>query len=454
MKYSDLIDTALKGHGADYCEVRIEETDNSRLTYRGKSLENIAQTSGLGGNVRAASNGGWGFASFNNLDELKAKVADAVAQAKAVGGSKTELAEVEPHVDIVPAHIVHDPKEVSIDEKKLIMDHYNDLVWSVDGINSADIIYGDTSRKTFFGSSEGSHIEQEQVHVISRISAQARDGGDVQQAGFSLGSQGDFDLIRGLDDQVIDAAKRAVALLDAKSLESGERTVILDPVLAGVFVHEAFGHLSESDNVYENDKLKEIMYMGRKFGGEHLNFTDGAAIPGLRGSYKYDDEGTPATRTALVRGGELVGRLHSRETAAKLGESPTGNARAIGYNFPPIVRMTNTIIEPGEATLADLLESVDDGVYVRNWYGGMTQHEMFTFSSGEAYMIRNGEIQEAVRPVMLTGNLFETLKNLDGVGNDLDMNQGGGCGKGGQSPLAVSNGSPHIRIQNCLISGA
>ena len=311
MKYSDLIDTALKGHGADYCEVRIEETDNSRLTYRGKSLENIAQTSGLGGNVRAASNGGWGFASFNNLDELKAKVADAVAQAKAVGGSKTELAEVEPHVDIVPAHIVHDPKEVSIDEKKLIMDHYNDLVWSVDGINSADIIYGDTSRKTFFGSSEGSYIEQEQVHVISRISAQARKGGDVQQAGFSLGSQGDFDLIRDLDDQVIDAAKRAVALLDAKSLESGERTVILDPVLAGVFVHEAFGHLSESDNVYENDKLKEIMFMGRKFGGEHLNFTDGAAIPGLRGSYKYDDEGTPATRTALVRDGELVGRLHS-----------------------------------------------------------------------------------------------------------------------------------------------
>lgn len=454
MKYRDLIDTALKGHGADYCEVRIEETDNSRLTYRGKSLENIAQTSGLGGNVRAASNGGWGFSSFNGLDELEAKVADAVAQAKAVGGSETELGEVEPHVDVVPAHIVHDPKDISLDEKKRIMDHYNDLVWSVDGIISADIIYGDTSRKTFFGSSEGSYIEQEQVHVISRISAQARKGGDVQQAGFSLGSQGDFDLIRDLDDQVIDAAKRAVALLDAKSLEGGERTVILDPVLAGVFVHEAFGHLSESDNVYENEKLREIMYMGRKFGGKHLNFTDGAAIPELRGSFKYDDEGTPATRTALVREGELVGRLHSRETAAKLGESPTGNARAIGYNFPPIVRMTNTIIEPGEATLADLLEDVDDGVYVRNWYGGMTQHEMFTFSSGEAYMIRNREIQEAVRPVMLTGNLFETLKNLDGVGNDLGMNQGGGCGKGGQSPLPVSNGSPHIRIQNCLISGA
>ncbi|MDA1280521.1 MAG: TldD/PmbA family protein [Chloroflexi bacterium] len=454
VKYRDLIYDALRSNGADYCEIRIEETDNTRLTYRGKSLDTIAQTSGLGGNVRAVSKGGWGFASFNSLDDLSTRVAEAVAQAKAVGGSKTELGEVETFVDIVPAHIVDDPGDTSLDEKKRLMDHYRDLIWSVEGINSADIVYGDSSRKTFLGSSEGSYIEQQQVHVISRVSAQARRGGDVQQASFSLGSQGDYRAVQNLDEQVVDAAKRAVALLDAKTLKGGERTVILDPVLAGVFVHEAFGHLSEGDNVYENDKLKEIMYMGRKFGGKHLNITDGAAIPGLRGSFKYDDEGAPATVTALVREGELVGRLHSRETAAKLGEKPTGNARAIGFNFPPIVRMTNTLIEPGTATLEDLLEGMEDGVYVRNWYGGMTQHEMFTFSSGEAYIIRNGEIQEAVRPVMLTGNLFETLKNLDGVGNDLDMNQGGGCGKGGQMPLPVSNGSPHIRIQNCLISGA
>ncbi|MFC1948126.1 metallopeptidase TldD-related protein, partial [Chloroflexota bacterium] len=79
--------------------------------------------------------------------------------------------------------------------------------------------------------------------------------------------------------------------------------------------------------------------------------------------------------------------------------------------------------------------------------------EMFTFSAGETYMIRNGKIEETMRPVVLTGNVFETLTNIDAIGNDLDMNQGGGCGKGGQAPLPVSNGSPHIRIQNCLIGG-
>lgn len=454
MKYQDLIDDALKGHGADYCEVRIEESDSTRLTYRGKGLDDATQSSGRGGNVRAVYKGGWGFASFNDLSDLQSKVNAAVEQAQAVGGEKTLLAEVEPHVESVPAVIVNDPADVPLSEKVRQMDRYRDICLSQDGVQGVDIIYGDSRRRIYFGSSDGTYVEQEQVHVITRISAQAREGGDVQQAGFSIGSQGDYHLVHDLDDEVARSAKRAVDLLSAPGLTGGERTVILDPVLAGVFVHEAFGHLSEGDNVSENDKLRDLMYMGRKFGGKHLNFTDGASMPNLRGSYKYDDEGTPATLTPLVREGELVGRLHSRETAAQLGEQPTGNARAINHSFPPIVRMTNTIIEPGEASFDDLIEGVDDGVYVKNWYGGMTQHEMFTFSSGEAYMIRNGKVAEMVRPVMLTGNLFSTLENLDAVGNDIGMNQGGGCGKGGQMPLPVSNGSPHIRIRKCLISGA
>jgi TldD protein len=242
-------------------------------------------------------------------------------------------------------------------------------------------------------------------------------------------------------------------LLTAPQAKGGEYTVVLDPVLAGVFVHEAFGHLSESDFVYENDRMREIMVLGKRFGSEKLNIVDSAAEPNLRGSFKYDDEGTRAVKTYLIREGKLVGRLHSRETAARMNEKPTGNARAINYRFPPIVRMTNTYIEPGAASFKDILADVKEGIYARNWYGGVTSMEMFTFSAGEAYMIRNGKIAEALRPVTLTGNVFATLQNIDAIGNDLDMNQGGGCGKGGQMPLPVSNGSPHIRIRRCLIGG-
>jgi TldD protein len=227
----------------------------------------------------------------------------------------------------------------------------------------------------------------------------------------------------------------------------------LDPVLAGVFVHEAFGHLSESDFVYENERLRELMTLGKQFGDRELNIIDTAMLPGLRGSYKYDDEGVPAVKTYLVREGKLVGRLHSRETAARMKEKPTGNARAVSYRYPPIVRMSNTYIEPGKASFADMIGDIKEGIYARNWYGGTTSMEMFTFSAGEAYMIRNGKIAEALRPVVLTGNVFDTLKNIDAIGDDLEMNQGGGCGKGGQMPLPVSNGSPHIRIRRCLVGG-
>jgi TldD protein len=199
--------------------------------------------------------------------------------------------------------------------------------------------------------------------------------------------------------------------------------------------------------------MKEIMVLGREFGGQHLNIIDDATLDNLRGSYTYDDEGTPAQRVHLIREGKLTGRLHSRETAAMMGEDPSGNARAISFRFPPIVRMANTFIEPRDVTFDQMIGDIKEGIYARNWYGGTTSMEMFTFSAGEAFMIRNGKVEELIRPVVLSGNVFETLKRIDAIGNDLDMNQGGGCGKAGQSPLPVSNGSPHIRILKCLIGG-
>jgi TldD protein len=149
-----------------------------------------------------------------------------------------------------------------------------------------------------------------------------------------------------------------------------------------------------------------------------------------------------------------VGRLHSRETAEKMGEEPTGNARALDYNFKPIVRMTNTYIENGEVPFKGLLYGIKKGIYAKDCFGGNTTFEMFTFSSGEGFMIRDGEIAEPVRDVVLSGNLFSTLLNIEGIGNDLKIIEaGGGCGKGGQSPLPVSFGSPHLRIKKVIVGG-
>jgi TldD protein len=443
----------LKKSKADYLEARFEESQNSHITYRGKAMESIGRSTTSGGNVRALVKGGWGFTSFNDLDNLSDRVSLAIEQAQSAGTGKSNLATVESAVDNISSGVAKNPVTIPLSEKKRLLDEYNEIIWSIPQIKTSTVGYSDSRKKVIFLNSEGSLITQERADVGLRLTAIAARDGEVQQVGLSLGSRGDFKAIQGLHEKVREMSRNAVALLSAPQAKGGEYTVVLDPILAGVFVHEAFGHLSESDFVYENDHLREIMMLGKQFGVEQLNIVDSAAQAGLRGSYKYDDEGVRSVKTYLIREGKLVGRLHSRETAAKMNEKPTGNARAINYRYPPIVRMTNTYIEPGSISFEEMISDIKEGIYAKNWYGGMTSMEMFTFSAGEAYMIRNGKIAEALRPIMLTGNIFTTLKNIDAIGNDLDMNQGGGCGKGGQSPLPVSNGSPHIRIQRCLVGG-
>ncbi len=443
----------IKKPSADYLEARLEESQTSHITYRGQGLESIGRATASGGNVRALVKGGWGFTSFNDFDKVSDRIILAVEQARSAGSGKSKLAEVEPTVDEVPSGVTKNPVEIPLAEKKRLLDEYNEIIWSIPQIQTSTIGYSDSRKKVVFLNSEGSYITQERADVNLRLTAIAAKDGEVQQVGLSLGSRGDFGSIEGLHDKISEMARHAVELLSAPQVKGDEYTVVLDPILAGVFVHEAFGHLSESDFVYENDRLRDIMKLGKQFGAKDLNIVDSAAEPGLRGSYKYDDEGVRAVKTYLIREGKLVGRLHSRETAAKMKEKPTGNARAINYRYPPIVRMTNTYIEPGNVSFDEMIADIKEGIYAKNWYGGMTSMEMFTFSAGETYMIRNGKIAETLRPVMLTGNVFSTLKNIDAIGNDLDMNQGGGCGKGGQAPLPVSNGSPHIRIQRCLVGG-
>ncbi len=445
------IEAAIRGQRADYLEVRLDETATNRIVYRGRELEEIGRTRSFGGNVRALLRGGWGFVSFNEPSELRKRVEEAVEAAGHVGKETSQFAEVAPVGDTVPLELKNDPRTVPLAVKKKMLDRYNETILSVDGVTSTNITYSDAHKRVLFASSEGSYIEQERIDVVSRLSATARKNGDMQQASMSLGALNDFSYVETLGETARHLGERAVELLAAPYVEAGTYPVVLDPILAGVFCHEAFGHLSESDFVYENERMKEIMVLGRQFGQPHLNIVDGAAVPGLRGSFRYDDEGVPAQKTDLIRDGILVGRLHSRETAGKMGERVTGNARALDYRFPPIVRMTNTYIERGEMSFNDLIADIDEGVYARNWFGGTTSMEMFTFAAGEAYMIRNGKVAELLRPVKLTGNLFTTLMNIDALGNDMDFNQGGGCGKAGQMPLPVSNGSPHIRIRDVVV---
>jgi TldD protein len=439
----------------DYLSVRLEEAEGTDILLRGDKVETLSEGISVGGQVRACFKGGWGFASFNQLSTLAERIEEAIAAARLVGDEETLLAPIEAIQDIRQLPLTGtDPRHISLAQKKALCSHYAEILRSFDSrIATTSVRYGDSAQRVILATSEGTLIEQSWVDLEMRFAATARNGETVQTGRETTGSRKAYEDLENLDEQVKSAAQRAVDALVLPAVKGNTYTVVIDPILSGLFVHEAFGHLSEADMAYENPDLLEVMTLGRRFGPAGLQIFDGAAPSGHRGSYFYDDEGVPATTTQLIEDGVLVGRLHSRETAGKLDEAPTGNARCLSYHFPPIVRMTNTWIERGDTLVADLFNGIQEGVYARNWLGGMTNGEMFTFTAGEAWMIRNGAIAEPVRDVTLSGNVFSTLSDIEAIGDDFYWDESGGCGKGGQSGLAVGCGGPSLRIRNVVVGG-
>ena len=439
----------------DYLAIRLEDSAGTSIVLRGDKVETLSEALSIGGQVRACYKGGWGFASFNQLSTLSERVEEAIAAARIVGDDETILAPIKPVQAVCQLPLTGtDPRKIPLTQKKELCDRYNEILKSFDPrITTTSVRYGDSTQRVILATSEGTLIEQSWVDMEMRFAATARNGSIVQTGRETTGSRKAYEDLTDLDEQVRSTAQRAVNALSLPPVKGGTYTVVIDPILTGLFVHEAFGHLSEADMAYENPDLLEVMSIGRRFGPEDLQIFDGAAPPGHRGSYFYDDEGTPATKTQLIKDGILVGRLHSRETAGKLEETPTGNARCLNYHYPPIVRMTNTWIERGKTPVEDLFKGIKEGVYARNWIGGMTNGEMFTFSAGEAWMIRDGKIAEPVRDVTLSGNVFKTLADIDSIGDDFYWDESGGCGKAGQSGLPVGCGGPSLRIRDVVVGG-
>ncbi|MDB9380317.1 TldD/PmbA family protein [Nodularia sphaerocarpa] len=439
----------------DYLVIRLEQSEVTDILLRGDQVETLSEGISIGGHIRACYKGGWGFSSFNQLATIKERIEEAIAAARMVGDEKTILAPIDPVQAICELPLTgSDPRKIPVGQKKELCDRYTDLLKSLDHrITTTSVRYGDSAQKVIIATSEGTLIEQSWVDMEMGFTATARNGETVQTGKETTGSRKAYEDLTALDQQVTSAAQRAIAALTIPTVKGNSYTVVIDPILTGLFVHEAFGHLSEADMAYENPDLLEVMTIGRRFGTEELQIFDGAAPEGHRGSYLYDDEGTPSTTTQLIQDGILVGRLHSRETAGKLQEAPTGNARCLNYHFNPIVRMSNTWIQRGKTPVADLFTDIKSGVYARNWLGGMTNGEMFTFSAGEAWMIRNGEIAEPVRDVTLSGNVFQTLADIEAIGDDFYWDESGGCDKSGQNGLPVGCGGPSLRIRDVVVGG-
>jgi len=451
------LQTALKAADVDYCEIRLEDSRETAIQFQGTALEQVRNTNLYGGGVRALHKGGWGFASFNAIEDIAANVALACEQAKAAGEVLNEESKLAPapvvEDDVCPKWTIH-PETVSLDEKIRILEGYHKLVLSYDHIPASTIIYQERCTTLVFANTEGTCIRQEKMDLAGAITAQGRKGEVSVAQSVGLGSSIGIDKLYNLEDSIKEMCQRTQKLLDAPSISAGVYTTVCDPALTGLFVHEAFGHLSEADDLVKDPDFLKAMTLGRVLGRPILNIYDSGDEMTNRGGLIYDDEGVKCQRADLVKEGKLVGRLNSRWSAAKLGEEITGSARALNYTFPPIVRMRNTNIGAGDSSFEDMIKDIKLGLYAVGSGGGETNGEMFNFAASYGQMIRDGKLAELVRDVKLMGNVFTTMENIDMIGNDqAGRNGAGGCGKNEQAPLPTSGMCPHIRIQDVIVGG-
>jgi len=251
-----------------------------------------------------------------------------------------------------------------------------------------------------------------------------------------------------------EAVHQAVVNLDARPAPAGQMSVVLGPGWPGILLHEAIGHGLEGD-FNRKGSSAFANRIGERVAAPGVTVVDDGTLSGRRGSLNVDDEGTPAQQTVLIEDGILKGYIQDTHNARLMGVAPTGNGRRESYAHLPLPRMTNTYMMAGQSDPAEILASIDRGIYAVNFGGGQVDitNGKFVFSMSEAYWVENGKIQYPIKGATLIGNGPDALTRVSMIGNDLALDSGvGTCGKEGQS-VPVGVGQPTLRIDGLTVGG-
>ena len=323
-----------------------------------------------------------------------------------------------------------------------------------EAIKQVNSVYRDSSQRVKIFSSDGYIAEDERIYTSALVQVIASRGALIQTGyeteggltGFELFSERPFREIAGK------AAERAVRMLGARRAPGGRMPVVISSEAGGTMIHEAIGHGLEADLAQQNLSVYSGK-LGRQVASPIITVIDDSTIPGKRGSFAFDDEGSLSRQNILVEKGVLRGYLYDKATAALDNTESTGNGRRESYANKPLPRMTNTFIAPGRDRPEEIIGSVNKGLLVKKMGGGQvnTVTGNFVFDVQEGYLIANGKIGDMVRGATLIGSGPEVLGSIDMVGSDLGFSIGT-CGKDGQG-VPVSDALPTLRIKELVVGG-
>ncbi|MDI9634024.1 MAG: TldD/PmbA family protein [Methanolinea sp.] len=421
------------------------EIENSRIESAGTSFVDRAV-------VRVLGPRGWGVLAVDHYVRPRGeKFEELLGKAAALADLTEEavvLADAVPGMVPVPP-LKNDPLSVDLEEKGRLLLEIEKAA-RIPGIRSTRATYTERFENVHFEDSGGNEHTYSVVRSGYSVLAVAGRNGEMQMGYERRHSLQDFPLYHRQEDG-LSAARRAIALLDAKRPRGGVMNAVLDPELAGVFAHEAIGHASEADIVQEGGSVLAGK-IGERIGSEAVTIVDDPTLPEF-GFEPVDAEGSRVERTTIVEKGILKSFLHSRETLPEVGFGHAGNARAMPGK-PPQVRMSNTYIEGGDATLEEILRECREGVLLCGSRGGQVDpgRGVFQFNAEYGYLVEGGECRTMLRDVSLSGEILATLHNIVLCGRDRKMHPGY-CGKGGQT-VPVSDGAPHVLLRDAVVGGS
>ena len=450
-----------RSRGAHFADIRVSEGEGTTVSVEDGRADKVRSSAPSGAGLRVLVDGAWGFAPTNLVtrEELLRCLDDALAMAKAASGHVTEpgaVAEVEPVVATVESAARIDPRGVPLADRVQRIFEIEQIARERDErVVNSTASYSDAAGRTIIANSFGTFIEQEATRCSVRIMATAQNGEVRQFASESEAGPRGYEIINELDAEAWagGTADKALALLDAAPAPAGTFDVIIDPRVCGLLVHEAFGHNAEADAVWAGESIL-AGHEGEVVCSKLVTIVDDPGIKNANGSFTYDHEGVPGRRQEILREGTLIGYLHSLETAARLGAEPNGRARAQSHQDEPIVRMSNTFIEPGDATLEEMIADTPRGLLLKGGYWGyvFTARGQFTCNVENAWAIEHGKLGRHYRNASFAGLTMEMLSRVDAVGNEISFDLGGMCGKGGQG-MHVDAGGPFLRIRDVVVGG-
>ncbi len=436
-----------------YTDVRLENVFATTIFYENNMLVQNKTRLENGAMIRIFDGNRWYYSSTTDLDNIQNEI-DSLAKIATVNSDILEnevVKRLEIHNEIRLKYTDNDISKVSNEEKLAVLNSYLPLMEGFEEIKSSKVYYKDNYTKKRIISSIGTDVtfDSQNCAVALRYTVMAN---ELPHTGTYDIYKMSFEELKGHQDLVkkdiitdIEYAQKAVPVVP------GVYTCVLSPETAGVFAHESFGHKSESDFMIGDETMKREWAIGSKVGSDILNIIDTGCIEGS-GYVPFDDEACEAKENYIIKNGILTGRLHSAYTSALLEENPTGNARAMSFEFEPIVRMTTTYIGAGKYTKDELISEIKNGIYIEDILhgSGMT---IFTIAPRKAYMIRDGKIAEPVKISVISGNVMKTLNDIDGLSDTVELKSFvlGGCGKMEQHPLRVGFGGPYVRVNGIKV---